>query len=122
MSRRLTSEDGSHIKANASKHKSVRDDRAGEFEARLDAGIEDLQRQPGKLIGRARRTEIASPVKWHGGKSGERRCGRPNRGLRSEAGIPPKRIIADARDASSDASSDALKSSVEPCGPSDRHS
>jgi len=34
--------DGTHIKANASKHKSVRYDRAAELEAKLEADIEEL--------------------------------------------------------------------------------
>ena len=37
--------DGSHIQANASKHKSVRYDRAAELEARLDADIDELLRR-----------------------------------------------------------------------------
>lgn len=37
--------DGTHIKANASKHKSVRYDRAVELEAKLEADIEELLRQ-----------------------------------------------------------------------------
>ena len=37
--------DGTHIKANASKHKSVRYDRAAELEAKLEADIEELLRQ-----------------------------------------------------------------------------
>lgn len=37
--------DGTHIKANASKHKGLRYDRAGELEAKLDADIEELLRQ-----------------------------------------------------------------------------
>ncbi len=37
--------DGTHIKANASKHKSVRYDRAAELEAKLEADMEELLRQ-----------------------------------------------------------------------------
>ena len=37
--------DGTHIKANASKHKSVRYDRAAELEAKLEADIEELLRR-----------------------------------------------------------------------------
>ena len=34
--------DGTHIKANASKHKSVRNDRAGDLEQKLRQDIEEL--------------------------------------------------------------------------------
>jgi len=37
--------DGTHIKANASKHKNLRYDRAAELEAKLDADIEELLRR-----------------------------------------------------------------------------
>jgi len=37
--------DGTHIKANASKHKSLRYDRAAELEVKLEADIEELLRQ-----------------------------------------------------------------------------
>jgi hypothetical protein len=40
--------DGTHVKANASKHKSVRDDRAGDLEQKLRQDIEELLAQAEK--------------------------------------------------------------------------